>query len=720
MTVSSQTNKETFTGNGVTTVWDLPFRFFHNDEVFVYLVDPVSLTTTPLLLGTDYTLTGEGLPEQFGTAPGKITTTVPVANLKQLYVERVMPIEQLTDIINQGQFFPEVHEDVFDRLTMLIQQADANSRGAIRVAIGDPEPARLPAAPLRANLLMGFDGLGNPMPVSPSADSSAALALMLANEALITQGAAMIGRGGQVVKSIVELKTLLKNTPSKNAFVTGYYAPGDGGGGPYWLDSTDTTSADNGGTVIVAADGGRWKLSHTGTLSVLQFGADPTGTNDSAPAFKAIRDYFQTVGDFRGGKIHVPKGYFKMLDAWIFTAAAAVVHNITIVGDGILCTTLDFTGAPANTDGIGFVGAGAHVVINGLMVKGARRNGISFATCHEISVQEVRVQNCLNHGIHFDDTFMCSLSDIWSTTNGGNGVNFQQKHTSVTGYRVYTNDNTGIGMAINGMTYSAFMACGSDNNTKGYSISNVRGLTFLSCGAEANHTDAWYVFSSNASQGTLPIEFRYVNGLELIGCVGYFNSAGNPGVFGNFISVVANDANPIQFSMKGCGSARANVADFAVVISATGGPVIYRDDDPAHDGKYSLVGGASLTPAGFRESIIPSGSSVALTTNVGKTVTSITLPAGDWAVDGTVLYTPQGSTVVAGYYSGISTVNNTLPGEQDYMTGPARAAAAATFNIRSPAVKIRSDGTTVVYLIAQAGFSSGTLVAAGKLSARKI
>ena len=122
MTVSSQTSNETFYGNGVTTVWDLPFRFFDNSDIYVYLVDPAAQTATPLSIGTDYTLTGAGFPEQFGFSPGKITTTIPVANSMQLYVERVMLIQQLTDIVNQGRFFPEVHEDVFDRLTMFVQQ----------------------------------------------------------------------------------------------------------------------------------------------------------------------------------------------------------------------------------------------------------------------------------------------------------------------------------------------------------------------------------------------------------------------------------------------------------------------------------------------------------------------------------------------------------------------------------------------------------------------
>lgn len=135
MTVSSQTSSETFDGNGVTTIWPLPFRFFNNSDIHAYLVDPATQATTPLVLGTDYTLTGAGLPEQFGVSPGTIATIVPVPNLKQLYVERIMDVEQLTDIVNQGRFFPEVHEDVFDSLTMFIQQNSASlARALLRPA----------------------------------------------------------------------------------------------------------------------------------------------------------------------------------------------------------------------------------------------------------------------------------------------------------------------------------------------------------------------------------------------------------------------------------------------------------------------------------------------------------------------------------------------------------------------------------------------------------
>lgn len=41
-------------------------------------------------------------------------------------------MQQETDLRNQGKFFAEVHEDAFDKLTMLIQQVSSMFRLALR------------------------------------------------------------------------------------------------------------------------------------------------------------------------------------------------------------------------------------------------------------------------------------------------------------------------------------------------------------------------------------------------------------------------------------------------------------------------------------------------------------------------------------------------------------------------------------------------------------
>jgi hypothetical protein len=86
-----------------------------------------------------------------------------------------------------------------------------------------------------------------------------------------------LSRANRVIDSVSALRSVSKLTYTR-VFCTGYYAPHDGGGGAYQYDSSDTTSADNGCTVIVATDGGRWKLQHFGRLSVMQAGAKGDGT----------------------------------------------------------------------------------------------------------------------------------------------------------------------------------------------------------------------------------------------------------------------------------------------------------------------------------------------------------------------------------------------------------------------------------------------------------
>lgn len=107
------------------------------------------------------------------------------------------------------------------------------------------------------------------------------------------------------VDNIVDLKAIDK-TKYTVCEVLGYYAQNDGGGGLYWYDSGDTTSTDNGGTIIVATDGARWKLQTFGQpVSVLQFGAKPDGVTDAS---SKISDALVSLG--ATGGVVTAKGAF--------------------------------------------------------------------------------------------------------------------------------------------------------------------------------------------------------------------------------------------------------------------------------------------------------------------------------------------------------------------------------------------------------------------------
>ncbi|WP_439684870.1 hypothetical protein MNJPNG_05010 [Cupriavidus oxalaticus] len=128
----------------------------------------------------------------------------------------------------------------------------------------------------------------------------------------------------RVVDSISALRALDK-TAYTRAFVTGYYAASDGGGGPYALDPSDTTSVDNGGTIVVANDGGRWKLQLIGPISVKQFGAKGDNSTDDAQNIQKAITWVSSVG---GGEVYFP------LSTYLIGTPLTVPASVMLRGTG--------------------------------------------------------------------------------------------------------------------------------------------------------------------------------------------------------------------------------------------------------------------------------------------------------------------------------------------------------------------------------------------------
>lgn len=119
MTVSTIGSVAEFVTNGVTTNYPFYFKFLANEDLVVTYVNPLGVSAT-LTFGTHYTVNGAGNDQG-----GSIVTTTALAGPGQLIVSREMDLFQQTSLRNQGKFLAETHEDVFDRLTMLIQQGFA-------------------------------------------------------------------------------------------------------------------------------------------------------------------------------------------------------------------------------------------------------------------------------------------------------------------------------------------------------------------------------------------------------------------------------------------------------------------------------------------------------------------------------------------------------------------------------------------------------------------
>lgn len=288
MTVSTLNSIAEFVTNGVTTNFPFFFKFLANEDLVVTYVSPLGVSTQ-LTLGTNYTVNGAG-----SDVGGSIVTSSALPGPGQLVVARVMDAFQQTSLRNQGKFLAETHEDVFDRLTMLIQQNSSSFSRALSRPYGrdyfyaenrritnvadpiDNQDAanRQFVAAYVANILSTGQGpINNAFNVAYSDGNSVG---QIIRDKLVT-----------VVNSITALRAVLKMQYT-HVFVSGY-EPGTAGGGFYEYDAADTTSADNGGTIIVATDGGRWKLKYQQFVTVEQFGVLPiAGRNNYARLQNAI------------------------------------------------------------------------------------------------------------------------------------------------------------------------------------------------------------------------------------------------------------------------------------------------------------------------------------------------------------------------------------------------------------------------------------------------
>lgn len=127
MSISSTTNRNNYTGNGTTGTYSYTYKIFSQTDLLVTIRDTSDDSETTLTISTDYTVTGVG-----GTSGGTIVLVSGGQDWidgsgyldtgYEISIRRVRPLTQTADIRNQGDFYPEVHEDVFDKLTMVDQQ----------------------------------------------------------------------------------------------------------------------------------------------------------------------------------------------------------------------------------------------------------------------------------------------------------------------------------------------------------------------------------------------------------------------------------------------------------------------------------------------------------------------------------------------------------------------------------------------------------------------
>jgi hypothetical protein len=159
MTVSTTTNRASYSGNGSTTAFAYGFKIFADADLTVIIRSSAGVETTKTLT-THYTVSGAGTD-----SGGNVTFTtgnVPASG-ETVVILRKLTLTQATDYVANDPFPAESHEDALDRLTMIAQQHDEAIGRALKVSqtnvIATSEFTT--SATDRANKLLSFDASGD-------------------------------------------------------------------------------------------------------------------------------------------------------------------------------------------------------------------------------------------------------------------------------------------------------------------------------------------------------------------------------------------------------------------------------------------------------------------------------------------------------------------------------------------------------------------------------
>lgn len=135
MTVSTETSRVDYTGNGVTVTFSVPFPFIQNDYLYVLRTDLTTLVSTELVLDSagvnGYTVSGAG-----GSSGSITVVTAPTSN-ERLSIIREVPSTQEADFVANDPFPAETFESALDKLSMICGQLITLIARALTLFPGD-------------------------------------------------------------------------------------------------------------------------------------------------------------------------------------------------------------------------------------------------------------------------------------------------------------------------------------------------------------------------------------------------------------------------------------------------------------------------------------------------------------------------------------------------------------------------------------------------------
>jgi hypothetical protein len=312
------------------------------------------------------------------------------------------------------------------------------------------------------------DSVGNSIPTYSGLTSFAPVGWALGLVNAIGNGLSLVGTtlsATQTLPSFANISALRAYTGTVSpVWMQGYNTPGDGGGGAFVYVASDTTSTDNGGTIIIATGSRYYREREGQSVNINWFGGLTTVSDCAAALVSAL-----AVIQIPGGTVEFPAGKYTFLSQVSYTFSP--VNSVSITGAGSDATILYWP----STSGLSIHASSAF--------HNFHMRDLTMATGASGTVVGVHLDNSVQGGA-------IAQSDFTRVTfrglDGGAATNYWEKGIDIAGNSLFNYDTCVFYGPVNGDTGVGFGVDikGAPGGAFKYSlIHNFIGCSFFNLGS---------------------------------------------------------------------------------------------------------------------------------------------------------------------------------------------------------------------------------------------
>jgi len=225
-------------------------------------------------------------------------------------------------------------------------------------------------------------------------------------------------------------------------------------------------------------------------FNACSYGADPSGTQDSAGAVQAAISACAAAG---GGDVYVPAGTYLLSFPPVISTP-----GITFICAGAYSTVFKPLNPANNCLNVVSPGGINDVIMEGFQVQGpGSGSGVGIyaaagggaSVIERLTVQNVIITGMGSHGMMSLNNIMSIAEQCKFVSNGGRGM-YVNAGTTWTIRNCWFELNAERGFYATGTISSALTGCGSDLNAVGYELSSCSGITMIGCDGFQNAAGA--------------------------------------------------------------------------------------------------------------------------------------------------------------------------------------------------------------------------------------